>query len=271
MQLSLESKTKLNNGIEVPYLGLGVYQTPPGETTVRAVSYALKVGYRHIDTAELYGNETEVGLALRESGIKREDVFITTKVWNSHQGYDSTVRACQGSLGRLGLSYVDLYLIHWPVQGLGNETWRAMVWLLDQGKVRAIGVSNYSIKNLKEVLNASDIVPAVNQVEFHPFLYQEELLRFCKKTNIQLEAYSPLTRGKRLNHPNLVKVANKHGKTPAQVLIRWGLQHDVVELPKSIHVDRIQENSRVFDFSLDTKDMELLNSMNENFHTVFLD
>jgi methylglyoxal/glyoxal reductase len=271
MQLSLESKTKLNNGIKIPYLGLGVYQTSPGETTVRAVSYALKIGYRHVDTAELYGNEPEVGLALRESGIKREDVFITTKVWNNHQGYDSTVRACQGSLGRLGLSYVDLYLIHWPVQGLGNETWRAMVWLLDQGKVRAIGVSNYSIENLNEVLNASDIVPAVNQVEFHPFLYQEELLRFCKKTNIQLEAYSPLTRGKRLNYPNVLKVANKHDKTPAQVLIRWGLQHDVVELPKSIHKARIQENSRVFDFSLDTDDMKLLNSMNENFHTVFLD
>ncbi|MGI8834187.1 MAG: aldo/keto reductase, partial [Nitrososphaeraceae archaeon] len=159
MQLTLESKTKLNNGIEIPYLGLGVYQTLPGETTVRVVNYALKIGYRHIDTAELYGNETEVGLALRESGIKREDVFITTKVWNNHQGYDSTVRACERSLGRLGLSYVDLYLIHWPVQGLGNETWRAMMWLLDQGKVRAIGVSNYTIENLNEVLNTSDIKP----------------------------------------------------------------------------------------------------------------
>ena len=146
-----------------------------------------------------------------------------------------------------------------------------MAWLLAQGKVRAIGVSNYSIQNLNEVLNTSDIVPAVNQVEFHPFLYQEELLRFCKKTNIKLEAYSPLTRGKRLNHPSILKVANKHGKTPAQVLIRWGLQHDVVELPKSIQEARIQENSRVFDFSLDTEDMKLLNSMNENFHTVFLD
>jgi diketogulonate reductase-like aldo/keto reductase len=146
-----------------------------------------------------------------------------------------------------------------------------MVWLLDEGKVRAIGVSNYSIEDLNEVLNTSDTVPAINQVEFHPFLYQEELLRFCKKSNIQLEAYSPLTRGKRLNHPNIQEVANKHGKTPAQVLIRWGLQHNVVELPKSIHEARIQENSRVFDFSLDTKDMKLLNSMNENFHTVFLD
>lgn len=271
MLLTLESKAKLNNGVEIPYLGLGVYQTPPGETTVRVVSYALKIGYRHIDTAELYGNEVDVGLALQESGIRREDVFITTKVWNSHQGYDSTLRACEGSLGRLGLSYVDLYLIHWPVQGLGNETWRAMVRLLDQGKVRAIGVSNYSIENLNEFLDTSDIVPTANQVEFHPFLYQEELLRFCKKTNIQLEAYSPLTRGKRLNHPNILKVANKHGKTPVQVLIRWGLQHDVVELPKSIHEARIRENSQVFDFSLDTEDMKLLNSMNENFHTMFLD
>src|ERR687898_1697712 len=170
MLLTLESNAKLNNGVEIPYLGLGVYQSPPGEITLRGVRNALKIGYRQIDTAELYGNEKDVGRALRESGIRREDVFITTKVWNNHQGYDSTVRACQGSLGRLGLSYVDLYLIHWPVQGLGNETWRAMVWLLDEGKVRAIGVSNYSIEDLNEVLNTSDTVPAVNQVEFHPFL-----------------------------------------------------------------------------------------------------
>jgi diketogulonate reductase-like aldo/keto reductase len=271
MLLTLKSSAKLNNGVEIPYLGLGVYQSPPGEITLRAVRYALKIGYRQIDTAELYGNEKDVGRALRESGIRREDVFITTKVWNSHQGYDSTLYACEGSLGRLGLSYVDLYLIHWPVQGLGHETWRAMIKLLHQGKARAIGVSNYSIRELNKLLDKSDIVPAVNQVEFHPFLYQEELLRFCKNNNIQLEAYSPLTRGKRLNHPNILELAKKYNKTPAQVLMRWSLQHNVIVIPKSIHEARIKENSQVFDFQLEPKDMKLLDSLNENLYTVFLD
>ena len=271
MLLTLKSSAKLNNGVEIPYLGLGVYQSPPGEITLRAVKYALKIGYRQIDTAELYGNEKDVGRALRESGIRREDVFITTKVWNSHQGYDSTLYACEGSLGRLGLSYLDLYLIHWPVQGLGDETWRAMIKLLHQGKARAIGVSNYSIRELNELLEKSDIVPAVNQVEFHPFLYQEELLRFCKNNNIQLEAYSPLTRGKRLNHPKILELAKTYNKTPAQVLIRWSLQHNVIVIPKSIHEARIKENSQVFDFQLEPKDMKLLDSLNENFYTVFLD
>jgi methylglyoxal/glyoxal reductase len=271
MLLTLKSSAKLNNGVEIPYLGLGVYQSPPGEITLRAVKYALKIGYRQIDTAELYGNEKDVGRALRESGIRREDVFITTKVWNSHQGYDSTLYACEGSLGRLGLSYVDLYLIHWPVQGLGDETWRAMIKLLHQGKARAIGVSNYSIRELNELLEKSDIVPAVNQVEFHPFLYQEELLRFCKNNNIQLEAYSPLTRGKRLNHPKILELAKKYNKTPAQVLIRWSLQHNVIVIPKSIHEARIKENSQVFDFQLEPNDMKLLNSLNENLYMVFLD
>jgi methylglyoxal/glyoxal reductase len=271
MLLTLKSSAKLNNGVEIPYLGLGVYQSPPGEISLRTVRYALKIGYRQIDTAELYGNEKDVGRALRESGIRREDVFITTKVWNSHQGYDSTLYACEGSLGRLGLSYVDLYLIHWPVQGLGDETWRAMIKLLHQGKARAIGVSNYSIRELNELLDKSDIVPAVNQVEFHPFLYQEELLRFCKNNNIQLEAYSPLTRGKRLNHPKILELAKKYNKTPAQVLIRWSLQHNVIVIPKSIHEARIKENSQVFDFQLEPKDMKLLDSLNENLYTVFLD
>ena len=271
MLLTLESNAKLNNGVEIPYLGLGVYQSPPGEITLRAVRYALKIGYRQIDTAELYGNEKDVGRALRESGIRRDDVFITTKVWNSHQGYDSTLYSCEGSLGRLGLSYVDLYLIHWPVQGLGDETWRAMIKLWRQGKARAIGVSNYSIRELNELIDKSDIVPAVNQVEFHPFLYQEELLQFCKNNKIQLEAYSPLTRGKRLNHPNILELAKKYNKTPAQVLIRWSLQHNVIVIPKSIHEARIKENSQVFDFQLEPKDMKLLDSLNENLYTVFLD
>ena len=269
MLLTLESRAKLNNGIEIPRLGIGVYQSPPGEITLRSVRYALKIGYRHIDTAELYGNESDVGRAVQESGIPREEIFITTKVWNSHQGYDSTLYACKGSLRRLGLSYVDLYLIHWPVQGLGDETWKAMIKLLHEGKARAIGVSNYSIRELNELIAKSDIiVPSVNQVEFHPFLYQGELLRFCRNNKIQLEAYSPLTRAKRLYHPNIIEMAKKYGKTPAQVLIRWSLQHDLVVIPKSIHEARIKENSQVFDFHLEPKDMKLLNSLNENLRTV---
>jgi methylglyoxal/glyoxal reductase len=199
MLLALDSRASLNNGVEIPRLGLGVYQSPPGKATRRAVKYALEIGYRHIDTAQLYGNEADVGDALRESGIKREEVFITTKVWNSYQGYDSTLQACEQSLRRLGMTYVDLYLIHWPVQGKSLDTWRAMVQSLQTGKARSVGVSNYTIELLQEILQNSDVVPAVNQVEFHPFLYQKHLLSFCEKNSIQLEAYSPLTRGYRLN------------------------------------------------------------------------
>ena len=271
MLLTLDSRAMLNNGIEIPYLGLGGYQSPPGETTRRAVRYALKIGYRHIDTAQLYANETDVGRAVLESGISREEIFITTKVWNSYQGYDSTLQACEGSLRRLGLSYVDLYLIHWPVEGVSDETWRAMIKLWRQGKAHAIVVSDYSISQLRDLLQNSDIVPAVNQVEFHPFLYQQELLRFCKINRIQLEAYSPLTRAKRLNHQNILDVAKKYGKTPAQVLIRWILQHDIIAIPKSIHEERIHENSQVFSFRLEPEDMKLLNSLNENLSTLFLD
>ncbi|MGA8081615.1 MAG: aldo/keto reductase [Candidatus Nitrosopolaris sp.] len=274
MSLTLESHAGLNNGVEIPILGLGVYQSPPGKTSERAVSIALKIGYRHIDTASLYGNESDVGKALRQSGLRREEVFITTKVWNSEQGYDTTLQACERSLGRLGLAYVDLYLIHWPVQGKSKETWKAMNKILQQGKARAIGVSNYTIRDLQEILQYSKdivVIPAVNQVEFHPFLYQNELLQFCEKINIQLEAYSPLTRAKRLNHPTIVEMAKKYGKTPAQILIRWSLQHDVVVIPKSIHEDRIRENSQVFDFHLQPDDMKLLDSLNENLQTVFLD
>jgi methylglyoxal/glyoxal reductase len=271
MLLTLDSRAKLNNGVKIPRLGLGVYQSPPGEITLRAVRYALKIGYRHIDTAQLYGNEADVGRAVMESGINREEIFITTKVWNSYQGYDSTLQACEGSLRRLGLSYVDLYLIHWPVEGVSDETWRAMIKLWRQGKAQAIGVSNYTISQLMEILQNSDVVPAVDQVEFHPFLYQHELLRFCRNNRIQLEAYSPLTRGNKLNYPIIAEVARKYDKTPAQILIRWSLQHDVIVIPKSIHKDRIRENSQVFDFQLEPEDMKTLDLLNDNLHTLFLD
>jgi methylglyoxal/glyoxal reductase len=273
--LTIESRIRLNNGVEIPRLGLGVYQSPPGRITQRIVTYALKSGYRHIDTAYIYANESDVGKALIESGLPRQEVFITTKLWNTNQvGYDSAVQACEDSLHRLGSTYVDLYLIHWPVQGISNSTeiWRAMVHLLREGKTRAIGVSNYTIDDLKEILDDSDVMPAVNQVEFHPFLYQKDLLSFCEKNGIQLEAYSPLTRGKRLKHPAILDITKKYGnKTPAQVLIRWSLQHNLIVIPKSIQEERIRENSQVFDFELRAEDMKLLDSLNENLQTVFLD
>lgn len=270
MKLSLKSGIMLNNGVEIPRLGLGVYQMSPGESTFRAVKYALNIGYRHIDTAWLYDNEKDVGRAVLESGIDREEIFITTKVWNSDQGYHSTLKACEKSLRLLGLSYIDLYLIHWPVQGKNKDTWRAMIQLLKEGKTRTIGVSNYEIFHLQEIIQNSDAVPSVNQVEFHPFLYQKRLLEFCKNNNIQLEAYSPLTRGQRLNHPTVIHLAKKYGKTSAQILIRWNLQHGLVVIPKSKNENRIRENSQVFDFQLEEEDMELLNSLNEDLHTIFL-
>jgi len=238
---------------------------------VHTVRYALELGYRHIDTAKIYGNEIDVGIAVRESRINREEIFITTKLWNSDQGYDKTLSAFENSLQRLGLSYVDLYLIHWPVQGKILETWKAMIKILKVGKARAIGVSNYSIAELKETIQTSDIIPAINQVEFHPFLYQKDLLDFCKNNRIQIESYSPLTRGRKLNHPLVKAISNKYGKTTAQILIKWNLQHGLVVIPKSIHENRILENSQVFDFRIEEKDMEALNSLNENLQTIFLD
>ena len=270
MRLTLDSRAVLNNGVEIPLLGVGVYQSPPGQTTENAVRNALMIGYRLIDTAQLYGNEEDVGRALRKSGVSRDDVFITTKVWNSDQGYESTLQACNKSLQKLGLSYLDLYLIHWPVPEVSEETWKAMVRLLREQKTRAIGVSNYDIDDLSQLMQSSDVLPAVDQVEFHPFLYQERLLRFCEKNGIQMEAYSPLTRGMRISHPTIVAVANKYRKTPAQVLIRWNLQHGLVVIPKSVHEERILENSKVFDFELEPEDMEHLNSLNENLRTIFL-
>jgi len=265
MQATVEPVARLNNGVMIPRLGLGVYQLPPGQTTQRAVEYALKVGYRHIDTARIYNNESDVGTALRKSGVKREDAFITTKLWNSDHGYESALRACDQSLKRLGLKYLDLYLIHWPVPEIRNESWQALAQLLKDGKCRSIGVSNYTINHLTDLLADTDVVPMVNQVEFSPFLYQKQLLEYCEQNKIQVEAYSPLTQGEKLNHPRVQQIARKHNKTPAQVLIRWSLQHNLVTIPKSVREERIKENSQVFDYNLTTEDIRILDSLDENF------
>jgi diketogulonate reductase-like aldo/keto reductase len=267
LTLTIASTSKLNSGVEMPLLGLGVYQTTPGKATEEAVKSALRVGYRHIDTASLYGNEESVGRAVRGSGVPRDQVFVTTKLWNSDHGYDSALRACDESLRRLGLGYIDLYLVHWPVPELRGETWKALVELQRRGSCRAIGVSNYTVRHLDELLEGSKVVPDVDQVEFNPFLYQEELLGFCKERKIQLEAYSPLTRGHRLHHPVVLELGRTYSKSPAQILIRWSLQHGLVVIPKSARPERIRENSEVFDFEISAADMSRLDSLGENLHT----
>jgi diketogulonate reductase-like aldo/keto reductase len=267
MELNIKTKVKLNNNYEIPIFGLGVYQSEGGTETQNAVTYALEAGYRHIDTARIYRNEDDVGIAIRNSSLKREEIFITSKLWNSDHGFKSTITACDNSLKKLGIDYLDLYLIHWPVPYLRNETWTAMEKLFKDGKCRAIGVSNYTVRHLQELLPLCEIVPAVNQVEFSPFLYQKDLLDYCKAKGIQLEAYSPLTRGEKLHDPTLKQIAAKYSKTTAQLLIRWCLEHNLVAIPKSVTKQRIIENSRVFDFSIAPEDMKILDSLNENLHT----
>jgi diketogulonate reductase-like aldo/keto reductase len=267
MGWDIRSTVKLNNGVEIPRLGLGVFRASPGEETQGAVRYALELGYRHVDTARVYGNEADVGEGLRQSGVPRSEAFLTTKLWNSDQGYDSALRAFDASLRELGTDYVDLYLIHWPVQGRRADSWRALERIYADKRARAIGVSNYMARHLQEVLARSPVVPAVNQVEFNPFLYQRSLLELCRSKGIQLEAYSPLTKGHRLGHPTLVEVARRHGKSPAQILIRWCLQRDTVVIPKSSNPARIRENAEVFDFELSDADLATLDGLNEDLHT----
>ncbi|UCE09128.1 MAG: aldo/keto reductase [Candidatus Thorarchaeota archaeon] len=264
---TIDSKLKLNNGVHIPLLGLGTYHLSPSKMARNAILSALQLGYRHIDTAMIHRNETDVGAAIRESGIPRDQVFITTKLWNSDQGYESALAACKQSMKRLGVDYIDLYLIHWPVPERRLESWRALEKLLDYGNCRTIGVSNYQYRHLEELLGECSVVPAVNQVEFHPFLFQRELFLYCKSKSIQLEGYSPLTKGMRLRDPQLQWIAAKYNKTVAQILVRWQLEHDIVTIPKSARANRIRENSQVFDFSISREDMKILNNMNEDLRT----
>jgi diketogulonate reductase-like aldo/keto reductase len=265
MQNKIQSDTKvrLNNNIDMPILGFGTWQID-GKDAEKAVLCALEAGYRLIDTAAIYENEEHVGNALRASGIPRADIFVTTKLWNSDHGYDSTINACEISLKKLGLSYVDLYLIHWPVGKLRDETWKAMEVLLKREKCRAIGVSNYMIRHLEGLFNNSSTIPAIDQIEFSPYFYQKDLLDFCFSRGIQLEGYSPLTRGKKLNDPKLVSIAVKYDKNTAQVLIRWALQLGLIVIPKSSHPERIRDNADVFDFEISAEDMAFIASLNED-------
>jgi len=257
----------LSSGAAIPQVGLGVWQTPAGTTARQAVLEALRVGYRHVDTARIYGNEADVGAAVRSSGVPREQVFVTTKLWNDDQGYDQTLRAFDASLQRLGLDYVDLYLLHWPVAGRRLDSWRALERLYEEKRARSIGVSNFLVPHLKELLGAAKHVPSVNQIELTPFLQRRDTTAFCRQHGIVIEAYSPLTHGQRMDHPVLADVAVRAGKTVAQVLLRWSVQHGHVVLPKSTKPSRIAENARIFDFTLDERAMSDLDALEEGLVT----
>lgn len=264
MTLTITSKLPLNDGMAVPRFGLGTFLSEPGNQTRDAVLWALEAGYRHIDTARIYGNEEDVGRAVRESGIPRGEIYVTTKVWNDDQGYDSTLRACNESLERLGMDYVDLYLKHWPVPGLRGDTWKALIELRKMGKTRSIGVSNYMIRHLDELLSQSDVTPAVDQVEISPFMQRRELTAYCREKGMVVESYSTLGRGQRVNDERLAAIGKPYGKTPAQVALRWALQSDLVVIPKSVHKERIYENAAIFDFELSDADMEKIAGFDEN-------
>jgi diketogulonate reductase-like aldo/keto reductase len=254
----------LNCGVKIPQLGLGVWQS--GGNTKKAVATALAAGYRHVDTAAVYGNEAPVGAAIAESGLPREQLFVTTKLWNNDQGYDKALRAFDASLKRLRLEYVDLYLIHWPVPELRLESWRALEQLFADKRVRAIGVSNFLVPHLQELQGKAKVLPAVNQIELTPFLQRAETVSLCQKLGITLEAYSPLTRGQRLAHPVVTELARETGRSPAQVLLRWGVQHGFVILPKSVTPARIEENAAL-DFELDAAAMQRLDALEEGLVT----
>ncbi len=263
----MNATVPLNNGVRMPVMGLGLYQAPVGSITETSVRTALELGYRLFDTAAMYGNEAEVGEAIRKSGIPRDEIFVTTKLWNADQGYESALKAFERSQAALGLGPIDLYLIHWPVAGKRRDSWRAMTKIFKEGKCRAIGVSNFTITHLHELLAETEVVPAVDQVEFSPFNYQKALLQFCRDAGIQLEAYAPLTRGRRFADATLTRIAGTHQKTPAQVLVRWGLQHDVIEIPKSVRRERIAENAGALAFELTAADMAALDLVNDDFRT----
>ncbi|MFW3145582.1 MAG: aldo/keto reductase [Thermoplasmatota archaeon] len=265
--LRIDSRIRLNNGEKMPVFGLGTYRSGIGRQTREAVRTAVDLGYRMVDTATIYGNERDVAAGIRESDRDRSEVFISTKLWNADHGYEKAGKALRKSLEMLGTDYVDLYLQHWPVKGLRKESWRAMVELNREGYARSIGVSNYTIKHLEELMDSSDIVPAVNQVEYSPFTIQKDLLEFCRKNGIQLESYSPLTKGQRLDDPAVVGIADELGRTPAQVLLRWVLETEVVAIPKSTKQERIRENSRIFDFELGIEQRTALDGLDEDLRT----
>ncbi|MCK4726160.1 MAG: aldo/keto reductase [Anaerolineales bacterium] len=268
MPKTITDTVALSNGVEMPWEGFGVFQMEPGPATQNAVEKALEVGYRHVDTASLYANEKEVGAALKASRIPRTEVFITTKVWNTDLGYDATFKAFEKSLQLLDMDYIDLYLVHWPVKGKYLDTWKALEKLYREGAVKAIGISNFLVHQMQDVLEACEIKPMVNQCEYHPLFQRREIHQYCMENQIQFEAWAPLGQGRALDIPEVLEIAAKHGKSPAQVLLRWDLQNEVVTIPKSITPARIIENSQIFDFELSGEEMARINNLNEEKHTL---
>lgn len=265
---NLQDTVTLANGVKMPWLGLGVFKVEEGQILMDAVSSAITNGYRSIDTAAIYGNERGVGegikLGLKKTGISRSELFITTKVWTEDLGYEETIKAFETSLEKLGLDYIDLYLIHWPKEGKYLEAWKALETLYREGKIKSIGVSNFQIHHLETLLNASEIKPMINQIELHPKLTQKNLLTFCESRNIQVQAWSPLMQGKLLDNPLLRELAHKYQKSVAQVIIRWDLQNGIVTIPKSVKEQRIIENGNVFDFCLTKEEMKRIDSLNQD-------
>lgn len=267
MTTDLISVKKLNNGVNMPWFGLGVWQVEDGNEAIDSVKAALKSGYRAIDTAAAYGNEESVGKAIKESGIARDELFITSKVWNKDQGYESTLAAFEETMKKLDLDVLDLYLIHWPVAGKYKDTWRAMEKLYKDGRIRAIGVSNFQTHHLDDLLADAEVVPAVNQVEFHPLLTQSELLAYSEEKGIQLEAWSPLARGKLFDNEVIKEIADKYGKEPAQVILRWVLDKGVVVITRSVKEKRIASNAEIFDFKLTVEEIDRISALNKNERT----
>ncbi|MCC8120299.1 MAG: aldo/keto reductase [Bacteroidales bacterium] len=265
----MEKSFRLNNGLEIPSVGFGTWQTPDGDTAVKAVKCALADGYRHIDAAAVYANEASVGKGIAESGIPRQKIWVTSKVWNTDRGYDSTLRAFERTSKDLGLDCLDLYLVHWPAspsrfpnwKEINSDTWRAMERLVREGRVRSIGVSNFLPHHLDALLLNAEIAPAVDQIEYHPGFMQPGTVRYCKEHGIQVEAWSPLGTGRMLDNATLRLIAGKYGKSVAQICIRWALQHGVLPLPKSVTPSRIRENIQVFDFIISEEDMAAIDAM----------
>ena len=265
---NLKNTVTLNNGVKMPWQGLGVFRVEDSPKLVDAVKNAIKNGYRSIDGAAIYDNEVSMGEGIAEgikaAGISREDLFITSKVWNADLGYESTIKAYETSLKKLGLDYLDLYLIHWPVEGKYKDAWRALEYLYKKGRVKAIGVSNFQVHHLENLMKDAEIKPMINQIEFHPRLTQEKVRAFCKQNDIQVEAWSPLMVGKLFDNEILKEIAQNHNKSIAQIILRWDIQNGVITIPKSTKVGRIIENSQIFDFELTNEEVEKINSLNQD-------
>lgn len=262
--INLRDTVTIRGNIKMPWMGFGTYKVKEGPEVENSVRWAIEAGYRSIDTAALYQNEEGVGKAIKQSGLSRNDIFLTSKVWNSDQGYDRTIQAFNTSLEKLEMDYIDLYLIHWPVVGKYKETWHAMENLYKEGKIRAIGVSNFLIHHLQDLMAHSSIVPAVNQVEFHPYLQQPQLQAFCRDNDIRLEAWAPIMKGRVSNIRELVEIGEKYGKTPVQVTLRWEQQKGIVIIPKSVHKERILENARIFDFNLTEEEIQKIDALDKH-------